>query len=52
MNIVNSNYNQLWVLINHIYSTKISYIAMFKYLNHNLPIIYRTIYEMTNVQKD
>lgn len=52
MNIVNQDENQLWVLINHIYERKISYTTMYRYLNRNLPIIYRTIYEMSNHQKD
>jgi hypothetical protein len=50
--IVNEDENQLWVLVNQVYERKISYNIMYRYLDRNLPIIYRTIYEMSNNQKD
>jgi len=42
----------VWVMINHIYERKVDFKYMFQYIEKNVIIIYRAIYELTNNYKE
>lgn len=50
--IVESDFKQMWVLINHIYAKNISFKKLFKYISREDETIYKTLYELTNNKAD